>query len=56
MNTPNITLAEAQDAITNLPLPEISEGDIVWYPGGPVNGYRGHRFIYQNGEWHSHPE
>ena len=52
----NITITEAQDAVKNLPFPEVTEGDIVWYPGGPIDGDRGHRFIYQNGEWVSHPE
>ena len=45
----NITLAEALDAVNNLPFPAVNEGDIVWYPGGPIDGDKGHRFIYQNG-------
>lgn len=52
----NITLAEAQDAIENLPFPEVTEGDIVWYPGGPVDGDRGYRFKYENEEWTHYPE
>tara|TARA_B100000902_G_scaffold378930_1_gene412707 strand:- start:13 stop:177 length:165 start_codon:yes stop_codon:yes gene_type:complete len=52
----NITLEEAQDAIKNLPFPEVKEGDIAWYPGGPIEGYKGHRFKYQSEEWVSYPE
>ena len=52
----NITITQAQDALKNLPFPEVTEGDIVWYPGGAPEEDKGHRFKYENGEWVSHPE
>ena len=52
----NLTPEEALEGIKNIPLPAASEGDIAWYPGGPIDGDRGYRFKYQDGEWISHPE
>lgn len=46
-----MTIEEAKNALENLPLPELQEGDIVWYPDET-----GHRFKWKNGEWVSHPE
>ena len=51
-----ITLEEALAGLQNLPLPEITEGDVVWYPGGAPEENKGHRFKYENEEWVSHPE
>ena len=50
-----ITLEEALTGLQNLPLPEITEGDIIWYPGGALEEDKGHRFKYENGEWISYP-
>lgn len=52
----NITITQAQDALKNLPFPEVTEGDTIWYPGGNVDDDKGYRFKYQDGEWVSHPE
>lgn len=46
-----MTIEEAKNALENLPLPELSEGDIVWYPDDT-----GHRFKWEDGEWISFPE
>ena len=46
-----MTIEEAKQALTDLPFPELSEGDIVWYPDDT-----GHRFKWEDGEWVSHPE
>lgn len=51
-----MTLEEALEQINNLPLPEIAEGDIVWYPGGAPETDRGHCFRYDGSAWVSHPE
>ena len=52
-----MTINEAKEQLLQLPFPELSEGDIVWYPGGidDNNNPIGHRFQYTNGEWISHP-
>ena len=52
----NITIAQAQDALKNLPFPEVTEGDTIWYPGGPPEGDKGYRFKYENEKWISYPE
>ena len=46
-----MTIEEAKNALENLPLPAVQDGDIVWYPDET-----GHRFKWKNGEWVSHPE
>jgi|TARA_R100000030_G_scaffold100894_2_gene95193 hypothetical protein len=51
-----MTLEEALEQINNLPLPESTEGDIAWYPGGDPGTDRGHRFRYNGSDWVSHPE
>ena len=52
-----MTLEEALEQINNLPLPEVAEGDIAWYPGAsPKTTDRGHRFRYDGSAWVSHPE
>ena len=52
----NLTLQEALEQINSLPLPEVAEGDIAWYPGGAPGTDRGHRFRYDGSAWVSHPE
>ena len=55
-----MTLEEAQTAIEQIPFPEMTEGDIVWYPGRtggkdqPQSEW-GYRFIRQNDQWVHHP-
>jgi len=52
-----MTINEAKEQLSQLSFPELSEGDIVWYPGGTDdnNNPIGHRFQYTGGEWVSHP-
>ena len=47
-----MTIEEARQGLIDLPpLPELVDGDIVWYPDDT-----GHRFKWEDGEWVSHPE
>ena len=46
-----MTIEEAKQALIDLPLPALQDGDIVWYPDDT-----GHRFKWEDGEWISHPE
>ena len=39
----NLTPEEALEGIKNIPLPAASEGDIAWYPGGPIDGAKSSR-------------
>ena len=54
-----MTLEEAQTAIDQIPFPEMSEGDIVWYPGrtqaNQPQSEWGYRFIRQGDAWVHHP-
>lgn len=54
-----MTLEEAQTAIDQIPFPEMTEGDIVWYPGRTKSNQPqsewGYRFIRQGDAWVHHP-
>ncbi len=54
-----MTLEEAQTAIDQIPFPEMTEGDIVWYPGRTMKDQPqsewGYRFIRQGDAWVHHP-
>ena len=50
-----LTVQEALAGVQSLPFPEVSEGDIVWYPGGELGTDIGHRFKYNGTEWVSDP-
>jgi len=45
-----MTIEEAKEELKKLPFPELSEGDIVWYPDE-----NGHRFKRESDEWVSFP-
>ena len=53
------TVSEALDELNNQQFPSLSEGDIVWYPGGYKDAAKtqpdGHRFKYVSGAWTSFP-
>lgn len=52
-----MTLEEAQEGLNGLPLPEVADGDVIWYPGGKAGvDDLGFRFVYQNGNWVHSPE
>jgi len=47
-----MTLDEATTQLNDLPLPEVGEGDVIWYPGKVDNDEdKGYRFEYISGEW-----
>ena len=45
-----MTIEEAKEELKKMPFPELSEGDIVWYPDA-----NGHRFKWENDDWVSFP-
>ena len=45
-----MTIEEAKEELKKMPFPELSEGDIVWYPDTT-----GHRFKWESGDWVSFP-
>ena len=55
-----MTLEEAQTAVDQIPFPEMTEGDLIWYPGRtggrdqPQSEW-GYRFIRQSDAWVHHP-
>jgi hypothetical protein len=52
----DLTLEQALEQVNMMPLPEVAEGDIIWYPGKvDDSGDLGYRFIYQSGTWVHHP-
>ena len=52
-----LTVAEAKTGIDQMLFaPEtLTEGDIIWYPGGSLGTDIGHRFKWDGTEWISDP-
>ena len=52
-----LTVEEAKTGIDQMQFPSesLTEGDLVWYPGGSLGTDIGHRFKWDGTQWVSDP-